>query len=117
MYSLAALLAVILVAAGLSYYTVNRAFPQVDGEPPLSALDDEITVHRDEHGVPQTYGETTHDLFLTQGFVHAQNRFWQMHINRMTTSGRLAELFGEEQLDTDVYLRTMGWRDVAEQEV
>ncbi|WP_040710961.1 penicillin acylase family protein [Nocardiopsis potens] len=113
---LSVLLSLGLVAAGLGYWTVRRAFPQVDGEMVVPVLDGEATVHRDADGVPQIYADTPADLFRAQGFVDAQDRFWQMHFNRMTTAGRLAELFGEEQVETDVYLRTLGWRHVAEQE-
>src|SRR5699024_1732239 len=55
--------------------------------------------------------------FLAQGFVHAQDRFWEMDFRRHVTSGRLSELFGESQLCTDTFIRTLGWRKVAEQEV
>jgi penicillin G amidase len=113
---LCTLLVLVLVAAGLGYWTVQRAFPDVDGELELAALDAEVTVHRDAHGVAQLYADSAEDLFRAQGFVHAQDRFWQMHSNRMTTAGRLSEMFGEEQVATDAYLRTMGWRHVAEQE-
>ena len=52
-----------------------------------------------------------------QGFVHAQERFFEMDVRRHATAGRLAELFGEDRLETDIYVRTMGWRRVAEREL
>ncbi|MDA2810666.1 penicillin acylase family protein [Nocardiopsis sp. RSe5-2] len=113
---LSVLLALALVAGGIGFWAVQRAFPQVDGELAVPGLENEVTVYRDGNGIPQIYADTAEDLFKAQGYVHAQDRFWQMHFNRMTTSGRLAEMFGEEQVETDVYLRTMGWRRVAEQE-
>ncbi|WP_051063551.1 penicillin acylase family protein [Nocardiopsis halophila] len=113
---LSVVLVLVLVAAGVGFWTVQRAFPQVDGEIAVPGLESEVTVYRDRSGIPQIYADSAEDLFKAQGFVHAQDRFWQMHFNRMTTSGRLAEMFGEEQVETDVYLRTMGWRHVAEQE-
>ncbi|MFM9653803.1 penicillin acylase family protein, partial [Streptomyces galilaeus] len=61
--------------------------------------------------------DTAHDLFAAQGYVHAQDRFWEMDFRRHVTSGRLAELFGASQLPTDRFLRTLGWHRVAEQEV
>ncbi|QBI53507.1 penicillin acylase family protein [Streptomonospora litoralis] len=118
-WSLVALsvVAVLAVAvAGTGFWAVQRAFPEVAGEIELPALEGEATVYRDAHGIPQIYADTPEDLFRAQGFVDAQDRFWQMHFNRMTTAGRLAELFGEQQVETDVYLRTMGWRRVAERE-
>ncbi|MBX9388956.1 penicillin acylase family protein [Streptomonospora nanhaiensis] len=105
-----------LLAAAAGFWSVRRAFPQTQGELALPALEGEATVYRDGRGVPHVYAATAEDLFRAQGFVHAQDRFWQMHFNRMTTAGRLAELFGPDQVGTDVYLRTMGWRRVAERE-
>ncbi|MCP6717819.1 penicillin acylase family protein, partial [Klebsiella pneumoniae] len=74
-------------------------------------------VQRDASGVPTITAESSHDLFFAQGFVHAQDRFWEMDFRRHLTSARLSELFVESQVGTDTFLRTLGWRDVAEQEV
>ena len=74
-------------------------------------------MQRDELGIPTIVADTTDDLFFAQGYVHAQDRFWEMDFRRHVTSGRLSELFGESQLPTDKFLRTLGWREVAEQEV
>ncbi|MFD0632384.1 penicillin acylase family protein [Catenulispora yoronensis] len=71
---------------------------------------------RNAQGVPQVYASTSHDLFFAQGYVQAQDRFWQMDVYRHITAGRLAEMFGSGQVDTDKFIRTMGWRTVAEQE-
>ena len=49
--------------------------------------------------------------------MHAQDRFWEMDFRRHVTAGRVSELFGESQLATDKFLRTLGWREIAEQEV
>ncbi|WP_178378619.1 penicillin acylase family protein [Nocardiopsis flavescens] len=105
-----------LVGALLGVWTVRRSFPQTTGELALPGLNAEVTVLRDGNGVPHVYADDAQDLFTAQGYVHAQDRFWEMDFRRHVTSGRTAELFGEAQVDTDVYLRTMGWRHVAEQE-
>ena len=75
-----------------------------------------VTVYRDDAGIPQLVAETDHDLFFAQGYVHAQDRFWEMDFRRHVTAGRLAELFGESQVATDTFVRTLDWRGVAEQE-
>src|SRR5450759_2477654 len=67
-------------------------------------------------GVPPIYAASLHDLFMAQGYLHAQDRFWQMDFWRHTGSGRLSEMFGKSQVDTDAFLRTLGWRQIAEQE-
>ena len=61
--------------------------------------------------------DSTHDLFLAQGYVHAQERMWQMEVWRHISSGRLSELFGASQVDTDSFIRTLGWRQAAEADV
>ncbi|MET0726328.1 MAG: penicillin acylase family protein, partial [Leifsonia sp.] len=55
--------------------------------------------------------------FMAQGYVHAQDRFWEMDFRRHTTAGRLSELFGESQVGTDTFIRTLGWRETAEKEL
>ncbi|GAA0999513.1 penicillin acylase family protein [Nocardiopsis tropica] len=113
---LATVTALVLVAALLGVWTVRRSFPETSGELALPGLESQVTVLRDGNGVAHVYADNTRDLFMAQGFTHAQDRFWEMDFRRHVTAGRTAELFGPDQVDTDVYLRTMGWRHVAEQE-
>ena len=114
--SVAAVLAVALVLAGVATWLVRRSFPQDDGVVAVPGLGATVTVYRDSHAVPQIYAHTGDDLYRAQGYVHAQERFWEMDFRRHVTAGRLAELFGPSQLATDEYLRTLGWRRVAAQE-
>jgi penicillin G amidase len=111
-----ALLVIVLVATGLVVWSVRRAFPQVGGELALPGLSAPVTVYRDQYGIPQIYAQSAPDLFRAQGYVHAQDRFWEMDFRRHVTAGRLAELFGPSQVSTDAFIRTLGWRRVAEQE-
>lgn len=113
----AGLLVIAVVAAFFVVWTIQRSFPQTSGELELSGLAAEVTVQRDDLGVPTITADSSHDLFYAQGFVHAQDRFFEMDFRRHVTSGRVAEMFGESQAGTDMFLRTLGWRDVAEQEV
>ena len=99
--------------AGLTWLS-RRRLPQIDGELHLPALDAPVEVIRDRWGVPHIYAATLHDVFFAQGFVHAQDRLWQMEINRRIATGRLSELFGEVALDTDRLTRTFGFRRLAE---
>ncbi|HEU4515327.1 MAG TPA: penicillin acylase family protein [Nocardioidaceae bacterium] len=113
-----AALALLLVAGMVAAVAVvRRPFPTVDGEIELAGLDAEVDVLRDENGVPHVYADTAEDLFHAQGFVHAQDRFFEMDFRRHVTSGRLAELLGKDALETDKFVRTMGWRRVAEEEL
>ncbi|WP_107401885.1 penicillin acylase family protein [Streptomyces oceani] len=99
-----------------SVSTVRDSFPQTTGSLQIDKLRDPVTVKRDGSGIPQIYADNPEDLFLAQGFVQAQDRFWEMDVRRHTTSGRLSEMFGEGQVKTDAFLRTLGWREVAEKE-
>ncbi|KAA1380859.1 penicillin acylase family protein [Aeromicrobium fastidiosum] len=115
---IAGLLALVIVGlAVFSFITVRRSFPDTTGEVRIAALDGEVTVKRDGKGIPQIYADTPEDLFLAQGYVHAQDRFYEMDFRRHVTAGRLAELVGDAALETDKYVRTLGWRRVAEQEL
>ena len=102
------------VAAG---WLVQRPFPQTEGTISLPGLDSDVDVLRDARGVPTVVADNAHDLFYAQGFVHAQDRFWEMDVRRHITSGRLSEMFGDSQIETDTFVRTLGWRDVAETEL
>jgi len=105
-----------ILGGAFGVVTVRQSFPQTNGELKLAGLDGPVDVYRDNMGIPQIYASSLHDLFMAQGYVHAQDRFWQMDFWRHIGSGRLSEMFGETQLKTDTFLRTLGWRQIAEQE-
>lgn len=111
------ILLVVFVLVSLGIYQVRRSFPQESGTLTLAGLHNQVMIRRDRSGVPHLYAHDNHDLFMAQGYVHAQDRFWQMDFWRHIGAGRLAEMFGESQVKTDRFLRTMGWARVAQQEV
>ncbi len=106
----------VLAAGAAAGYAVRRAFPQVAGTVEVPGLREPVEVVRDRWGVPHVYARNEHDLFFAQGYVHAQDRLWQMEVNRRTASGRLSELFGDRTLAADRFLRTLGLRHAAELE-
>ncbi len=109
-----------LVAASVAaVLVIRRPLPQTGGELDVPGLSDEVTVTRDEQGVPTVTARSAADLFRAQGFVHAQDRFFEMDYRRHVTAGRLSELVGENRsaLAADRVIRTFGWRLVAEQEL
>ncbi|MGW7315570.1 penicillin acylase family protein [Streptomyces sp. NPDC054854] len=116
------LVMVLALLAGLGYGaywsadTVRASFPQTTGSLKVPGLTGTVDVKRDENGIPQLYADNDEDLFRAQGFVHAQDRFWEMDVRRHMTSGRLSEMFGSGQVETDAFLRTLGWRQVAQAE-
>jgi len=102
------LLVVSALGLGAGILTVRRSFPVADGSLKISGLTAPVDIYRDEFGVPQVFAANLHDLFFAQGYVHAQDRFWQMDFWRHLGAGRLSEMFGEDQVDTDLFLRTSG---------
>jgi penicillin amidase len=113
---------VLLLVAGIGYgsywgvSTVRASFPQTTGSLQLKGLSGPVDVKRDANGIPQIYADTSQDLFRAQGYVQAQDRFYEMDVRRHLTSGRLSEMFGKSQVVTDAFLRTLDWRGVAQQE-
>ena len=109
----------LLVGTVLGVATVRRPFPDRSGTVTLSGLDGPVQVYRDHRAVPQVYADTTDDLFRVQGYLHAQDRFFEMDLRRHITAGRLSELVGPsaDALQADTVIRTMGWRSVAEREL
>jgi penicillin G amidase len=114
--------AVVLILAlggmtSLAIANVRASFPQTSGRLMVPGLKSQVEVLRDSYGVPHIYADNPEDLFQAQGYVHAQERFFEMDFRRHLAAGRLSELFGISQLETDAYIRTLGWRRVAEQEL
>ncbi|MFL5726935.1 MAG: penicillin acylase family protein [Chloroflexota bacterium] len=115
------LLIVLVVIAGAVTGIVGavtvRSLPEQDGAIQIEGLGSSVTVLRDANGVVNIEADTPHDLFLAQGYVHAQERLWQMEVWRHTSSGRLSELFGASTLAEDKFIRTLGWRRAAERDL
>ncbi|WP_431945548.1 penicillin acylase family protein [Actinacidiphila sp. bgisy167] len=113
---------VLVLVAGIVYgsywsvATVRASLPQTTGTLQLKGLTGAVQVKRDGNGIPQIYADTPEDLFRAQGYVQAQDRFYEMDVRRHLTAGRLSEMFGSGQVETDAFLRTLGWRRVAQQE-
>ncbi|MEQ1506550.1 MAG: penicillin acylase family protein [Myxococcota bacterium] len=115
---LAAGVAGFVVVAGLGVvggvvWRVRSPWPVTDGSLDLPGLHGPVTVWRDARGVPSIHATDDHDLWFAQGFVHAQDRLWQMQLGRMFARGELAAAFGEAALDADRMVWTMGLPDAA----
>jgi len=115
---IAGVLAVVMVVVvGLGLWQVRRGYPQYEGQVALPGLTGEVEVLRNAYGVPTVYADSAEDLFRAQGYLHAQDRFWDMDFRRLVGAGRLSELAGEVAIETDTFLRSLGWRQIAEAEV
>lgn len=116
--SVVAFVLFVLVAATiLTVGAVRQSFPHTGGELKIEGLSGPVQVLRDQRGIPTIYADTAGDLFRAQGFVSAQDRFFQMDYRRHLTAGRLSEMVGGAGISADKVIRTMGWRRVAEQEL
>ncbi|MFW5691876.1 MAG: penicillin acylase family protein, partial [Chloroflexota bacterium] len=109
----------LLLATALSVSAQGGPNPPHDGELDVPGLNDTVEILRDEWGVPHIYASNVYDLFFAQGYTQAMDRWWQMEFFRATGTGTIQELvgFNESVLGTDVYLRTLGFRQIAEQEI
>ena len=96
------------------YFYLRLSLPQTTGELEIAGLDAPVEILRDAHGIPHVFARSERDAQFALGFLHAQDRLWQLEINRRIASGRLAEILGPAALDTDRFLRTVGIRRVAE---
>ena len=110
------LIALVLILAIFIVATVTRSFPKTSGRIILSGLNGPVLIYFDEYNIPQIYANTRHDLFFAQGYIHAQERFWQMDFYRHIGAGRLSEMFGHAEVRTDSFIRTLGWPEVADQQ-
>ncbi len=99
---------IVAVVAVYGYSFARGSLSVYSGEFSTNGLSSSVTVYRDDRGVPHIYADTMEDLAFAQGFVHAQERLWQMETHRRFAHGRLSELIGESLLETDIQLRTAG---------
>lgn len=109
------LVLVAVVAAAWFYTRVRASLPQLEGSASLTGLSAPVTIARDANGVPVVRGRTRADVSQALGWLHAQDRFFQMDVLRRTSAGELAELFGERALPLDRAHRLHGFRARAQQ--
>lgn len=103
----------VLIVGGLFLLWLSRSLPAASGRMEIAGLSGPVTITRDQHGVPHIDGATRADVFAGLGFVHAQDRLWQMELNRMAGEGRLSEIFGKVTVPTDEWLRSLDLYDAA----
>ena len=99
------LLALAALFAGISITTLS---PSYEGQMLLPKLTGETQVYYDTYGIPHIYSDNEVDAFRTLGYVHAQDRLWQMELLRRIATGRLSEVFGSKMLDTDKFFLSLG---------
>ncbi len=107
-----ALLLAVLLAAGYAY--LRQSLPKTEGEVRLAGIGAPVEVLRDRYGIPHIFAASLEDASFALGFVHAQDRLWQMEMSQRIAAGRVAEIVGAGALEADRFLRTLGVRRAAE---
>lgn len=104
----------LVVAAAAAFWVYReRALPVVDGTLRVQGPSADVRIERDAHGIPTLKAASDLDAMFALGFVHAQDRLWQLETHRRIASGRLAEAFGPGALESDRFLRALGVRRAA----
>ncbi|WP_447588192.1 penicillin acylase family protein [Aquipseudomonas campi] len=106
-------IAVAAIAGGAAWYLHGKQ-PQRDGELALANLQAAVSVRYDERGVPHIQAQNQTDMYRALGFVHAQDRLFQMEMLRRLARGELAEILGTKLVDSDRLFRTLGIREHAD---
>ncbi len=103
-------------SAAILASALRKPLPRTAGILAVEGLGEPVEILRDRWGVPHIYARSNADLFFAQGYVHAQDRLWQMELQRRTGLGQLAEILGPVALESDRFLRTLGFGRVAREE-
>ena len=103
------ILALLVVIPLGGYFWLRTSLPLTSGTVRVDGLDGSVEIVRDRWGVPHIFGSTDHDAFFGLGYAHAQDRLWQMEMNRRIGAGRLSEVLGDATLSIDKFQRTMGY--------
>lgn len=118
---LVVLLCLVIILAGVSVFYAQSTLPQTSGKVVATGLQANVSVARDQWGVPHITAQNQHDLFFAQGYVTAQDRLFQMEFNRSVAQGKLAALFGSGDknslIDADAFLRTLDFYSSAQAEL
>ena len=112
--TISVLLLIALAAAAWFYLKTRASLPLLDGQAAVSGLGARVTVERDALGVPTIHGTNRLDVARALGFIHAQDRFFQMDCTRRHAAGELAGLFGKDALPHDRQIRIHSFRTLAQ---
>ncbi len=110
------ILIVLLIVAGLFLlnYIKKGAIPDYAKDIEIKGLSSEVQILRDSLGIPHIYAENEADLYRAVGFAMAQDRLWQMDLLRRVTQGRLSEVLGKDQVNTDLLMRELRIQEKSE---
>ena len=107
--AMATLVACLAIACAAAYAYLRRSLPEIDGQASVSGLSSSIDIIRDADAIPHIFASNVSDALFGLGYVHAQDRLWQMELQRRVGHGRLSEIFGAAAVPQDRFLRTVGF--------
>jgi len=110
------LIIIVILALG-AWYFVNSLKPQYSGNLKLKGLSNKVEVFFDTYGVPHIFAKNQADAFTALGYVHAQDRLWQMEVMKRIAPGRLSEIFGEDLLMNDMFFKSLSIDDAAKKSI
>jgi len=102
-------------ALAVGYWALRSSLPDLEGRHAVVGLDSSIEIVRGAFGVPHIFAGTAADAYFGLGYAHAQDRLWQLEVQRRIGAGRLSEVLGTATLDLDKFFRTLGLVRAAEQ--
>lgn len=106
-----------LLWLGITAFWLKGSLPRLEGQAIVEGLEAPVKIIRDKEGIPHIYAQSRDDALFGLGFVHGQDRLWQMEFQRRTVQGRLSEIAGSATLVADTYLRTLGLYRAAERSI
>ena len=113
---LIALLVIVLLVVAGGYFYLRSTAPMYSGNVTLNGLSEEVEVLYDKYGVPHIYANNEEDAYYALGYVHAQDRLFQMEMLRRAAGGRLSEILGEDLIKVDKLFRTLGLNKFAREQ-
>ena len=106
-----------LIILAFIFYIVLRSIPDYDKSVELPGVIAPIEIVRDTFNVPHIYGKNDPDIYFGLGYAHAQDRLWQLVVDRLTAQGRLSEIFGKQALPLDEFMRRLNIYSLAQESV
>lgn len=100
------------VALGF-YWTFYSTIPTYDTTLSVDGIESAVDVHWDPYGTPYIFASSESDLYYSVGYIHAQERIWQMTLFQLTAEGRFAEFLGSDLIPLDIHQRTLGFWETA----